>query len=198
MAYDNPIRTALLLGMLLAGNTGLAGTCNEPSPNLLSLGDGYYDLDVAPPTSEERRAVLSLARKMAGHWSGEGQLLDCTGPDEQPTPENREMHLTAEIALDATGTLQIRTEKYFQKERMRLNDTLVLFSNLAEQAISIIPDGFEVTEKFRSKTNEQYLPLTERIYRLAYRSPSRLTYRMRVYINGRLTTEEHWQLSHGR
>ncbi len=193
MIRSNHIGVAILLGTLLVSNTSFAASCNERSPNLISLGDNYYDLDVVPLTPEDRKAIISIAKKMVGHWKGEGTRFQCTGSDEDPGVENSTISLTANIAIDSSGALQINTEKYIKEERVRFQDTLVLFSNLAEQSAAIIPNGFEVIEKFRSKTNEKYRPLTEIIHSVTYSRQS-LIYTLSIYANGYLAEQEHWKL----
>ncbi len=193
MIRSNHTGIAMLLSALLISNISIAASCYERSPNLISLGDQYYDLDVVPLTPEERKAIIAIAKKMVGHWRGEGTLFQCIGPDDNPVVENRTLSLTANMAIDASGALQITTEKYIKEDNMRFTDNLVLFSNLAEQSASIIPDGFEVIEKFRPKTNEKYRPLTEIIHSVTY-GQSNLTYRLSRYINGYLAIEERWEL----
>ncbi len=193
MIHTNHIRIAILLSALLACNISVAASCNERSPNLISLGDQYYDLDVVPPTPKDRKAIISIAKKMVGRWKGKGTKFQCTGSDEDPEVENRTISLTANITIDSSGALQIHTKKYIEEERVRLQDTLVLFSNLAEHSASIIPNGFEVIAKFRSKVNETYRPLTEIIHSIIY-TRQNLAYTLSIYVNGYLAEQEHWKL----
>ncbi|MCF6354231.1 MAG: hypothetical protein L3J26_03870 [Candidatus Polarisedimenticolaceae bacterium] len=193
MIRTNHIGIAMLLSALLVSNISSAASCNERSPNLILLGDKYYDLDVVPLTPKDRKVIISIAKKMVGHWKGEGTRFQCTGSDEDPGVENRTISLTANIAINSSGALQINTEKYIKEERVRFQDTLMLFSNLAEQTAAIVPDGFEVIEKFRPKTNEKYRPLIEIIHRITY-SRQNLIYTLSVYANGYLAEQEHWKL----
>jgi len=191
------IEMATLLSALLISNISLATTCYEKSPNLISLGDRYYDLDVTPPTAEDRKAIISTAKKMVGSWKGKGSIFQCRGPDEDPVVENREIRLTAEVSITPSGELHIDTKKYIKEENMWLYDNLVLFSNLADQSVSLTPNGFEVVEKFRLKANGKYRPLTEIRHTATY-SQSTLSYTISRYINGYLAVEERWKLTRSR
>ncbi len=134
---------------------------------------------------------------MVGSWHGSGTLFECRGSDEDPVVENREIRLTAEVSITPSGELHIDTKKYIEEANMWLYDNLVIFSNLADQSVSLIPDGFEVVEKFRLKANGKYRPLTE-ILHTATHSQSNLSYTISRYINGYLVVEERWKLTRNR
>ncbi len=157
------IGIAMLLSTLLVSNVGFAASCYEKSPNLALLGDEYYELDkVASLTPKEKKKLDALLKKLVGQWKGKGSTFQCIGSEADPAIENRPFTLTARTSTNASNELHIEIEKYFPKEKMRVNEYLFFLGDRnSYQSVSITAGKIIIKERFQPEIREPKLARAE-------------------------------------
>jgi len=163
MTRSNSTGIAILLSTLLVSNISFAASCYEKSPNLISLGDQYFDLENTKSlTHSDKNALNSALKKMVGNWKGKGSTFQCIGPELDPTAENKPFTLSAKITTNASNELHIETEKHLTDEKIRFYEHLFFFGDVnSYQSVSITANKIVFEEKFRPETGKPK-PETER------------------------------------
>jgi len=151
MTCTNKIGIAILMSALLASHVSFAASCYEQSPNYISLGDKYFDLDNHTPlTASDRKILNSSLKKMVGEWKGKGTVFQCIGPESAPIAENKQLTLSAKIFTNSSNELHIDVEKYFIDNKTNIFDHLFLFGATNRyQSVSITPNKIILVESFR-------------------------------------------------
>lgn len=143
--------TALLLNTVFFANYAVASECYEPSPNLETLGEKYYDFDnIKTFSSEEKDKLTTFFNNLSGKWKGKSILIDCFGPDDAPEKKYRNAIIKSNHQRNANGSLTINVNQKMVEDNVNLSENITILepSNIFE--FEFISDNhLTYSEKFR-------------------------------------------------
>lgn len=182
-----------LLALTLSGISALsyAETCYQQSPDLISSGDAYYDIDTAAKVDgEARQKLFSIYKKLEGNWSGKVTEMICKGPDRNVQIEYRNYEIDTDIKAGANNSLHLQSNRYWVEERRRQQASRHLFGpDGAYKLLSISDNHIEVSHKYRNATKTGNSIFRESVTRLE-RTNNGLKVKMSSYVNGILVSTE--------
>lgn len=138
---------ALLSNFAYANNT----VCYEPSPNLSTFGDAYYDLEKTSVLSdEEKNRINAFFSALTGNWKGDARTIECRGPDSAPQIKSQDAIITAQAQMDSTIGLSINANKHYLEQRIKKSDPISLLGKTSVFDFEFTEDNqLTFSEKFR-------------------------------------------------
>jgi len=157
VTHTNKIGIAILLSTLLISHLSFAASCYEQSPNYVSLGDKYYDIENNTPlTASDKKIVNTSLKKMVGNWEGKGTLFQCLGPESAPIAETKQFTLLAKVSTNSSNELHVDAEKYLLNEKIKSQDHLFFFGAANNYRSALITSNkIILVESFRQVRIEE-------------------------------------------
>lgn len=190
------LAVVLMFGMLSYANNVIAANCYEKSPNLISLHDGYYNMEASKALSNKDKDMLNnLFSNIAGKWKGESINTECKGPDRAPRKEYKNSTIDVDMRLNSDGNLRIIAEMYYPEEKVIKHKAFSLLDDLNIFEFKASGDnGLVFSERHRRANVNKTSRLTETIYEIKLNLKSLLFVRA-YYINGVFVGEEKWSMT---
>jgi hypothetical protein len=202
--------TALLLSSYLFTNHALASECYEQSPNLINLGDEYYDFDnIKVFSNDEKEKLNHLFTQLSGKWEGKSKIVDCYGPDNDAEKKVKAAIIKTETQRSSSGSLTMNVKQKIIEDRTNNTEVLTLLDPTNTFQFQFLSDTHLIfSEKYRrgsiikkdtkdkDKDKIQKLRssrLIENIYELSLDGGS-FTLLRSYYTNGVYTGGEEWTL----
>ncbi len=125
--------------------------CYEPSPNLSTFGDAYYDLENTSVLSEEdKNRINAFFNALTGNWKGEARTIECRGPDSAPQMKSNDAIITAQAQMNSTIALSINASKHYVEQGIKKSDPVSLLGNTSVFDFEFADDNHLVfSEKYR-------------------------------------------------
>ena len=127
--------TTLLLSTIIFTNHVVASECYEQSPNLVNLGDKYYDFDnIKTFSNEEKEKLAILFSKLSGKWKGKSIMIDCVGPDNAPEKKLKNAIIKTDNLQNSNVSLTLNFNQKILEDRVNNAESLTLLdpSNIFE------------------------------------------------------------------
>lgn len=182
----------LLLALLIGTSGAQANNCYQPSQDLASNGDNYYDIVVdAKLDSAARNKLKQVYKLLEGDWSGRLTEMLCKGPERDIQVEYRHYQLESTVKSGQHGSLHVQSDRHWTQERRRQQTSRHLFGHDgAYKLLDISENAFTVSHKYRNTTVQGNSIFREAITRLERGSNGQLIFSLSNYINGVLVSTE--------
>lgn len=182
----------LLLALLIGASGAQANNCYQPSPDLASSGDSYYDIVVDTKLDNAARNQLSkVYQTLDGNWSGRLTEMLCKGPERDIQVEYRHYQLESTVKAGQNGSLHIQSDRHWTEERRRQQTSRHLFGpDGAYKLLEVGDNHFAVSHKYRNTTVQGNSIFREAITRLERGANGQLIFSLSNYINGVLVSTE--------
>ena len=110
--------SAITLSTFMYAGSAFAEGCNEGSPNRISQGEAYFDLDlVANPSDKEKALLGAFVKSILGEWNGALTELECFGPANNPRPVHTDSDVQVKITEGLNNALSLNHEAYYSDEK---------------------------------------------------------------------------------
>lgn len=185
---------SILLSTLIFSNDIVAKDCYEKSPNLISLKDKYYDIDVIKKLSDDDKTKLNtLFDKIEGKWKGESSYSECKGPDRAPKIVSKSFTIESSIKLDSNSNLIISAKKSYSNNVTK-REVITLLGNLRIFELKLSKNTLIFSERARLRNVNKSSRMVETIYEITLNSNSLIFIRS-YYSNGVFVAEEKWSMN---
>ncbi len=117
---NSSIKVVLVFFSICWGNYIQAADCFENSPNFITQGDDYYNLDTTRKLSDKEKKTLEiLNNKMQGKWQVTSTEFVCIGPRNNYRKENDNSEISVEISSSLNSSLRIIASKNYVKKKKK-------------------------------------------------------------------------------
>ena len=171
--------------------SAFATSCNEESPYLKTLGDGYYDIDVTPTLTGRQKSAIS---KMFSPFEnkrlvGNGKLVDCIGPENNAKKITTTTMLSAQLSQQSDGKVALNINAFDKHKKSSQLITLDYFGyNNPYRIIMLSDNRLILSYKIRQKKI-----MKEALTEISLSSRS-LTIKTDYYISGHFGYQNTWNL----
>lgn len=127
-------------------------SCYKQSPNLVGMGDKYYNVDVVLElTRGQQKEVEGFARVIDGDWVGALSETECKGPDRKPTKETNEGSSKVRVSTLSSGEIVLNISNEYADEKLskRKRRKTLEFTLLGNRAT-----GYQISEGVLSTSNK--------------------------------------------
>ena len=212
MMPEKNLRTAsLLFAVVVSCSTpALAITCYSPSPNLLKLGEQYYNLEEAQPlTKKDKQSLSRFYKQLEGRWSGKSKETECRGPDRKPRKEYNSYTIENKITSGSDSSFTMKVKRHRLRDKVNKQTIYQFFvRNAPTSLIDVSPSRLVVSQRHRlaarggkptpvsdklastkSVGQRKFSRIIETLIELTLKS-NRLSIKKQVYSNSVLVMEE--------
>lgn len=142
----------LLLGCVLALSAH-SRECFELSPNFLSQGDEYYDLEAGYPVPlADQKQFIALASQLDGDLAGVGHKVECLGSEKNPRLSYQDTEVKAKITSRLAEGMRIHAELRDQRAKTIKGQSLAFLGNVPSfQFFNYGNRHFSFSQKMRHK-----------------------------------------------
>ncbi len=190
----------------LGGNV-YGAECLDASPTIQAGKDPYTPVSVRDLTPTEQEAVKGLLTSLEGEWQGNAGDIYCRSIKDPKDQEVNRYTAKAKVEVDYYGNFFIRVNLYSQQKRTSHQEVLRLYLTQKKLRVNSSSGYGDVELITASSTTIEFL------YRLLLAidkgkgsnrkeffvaldwNGRNLTIRQQIYSQGRLSYEQHWQLS---
>lgn len=182
-----------VVGLFLISNAAFAENCYDQSPNFVSLGDDYFNLESQKKLSTEDSDKLNeLLRTIQGKWVGNVVISDCKGSNKAPRKVEKTasvkvdilvqsiLKISAEMIFNDNGASKLRSYKLLENKELFnyefKNDTYFIYSTIV-----------------RTRNGKKGSRLVENIYKINFENGN-LNFTVLLYMNGVFVGDEVWTL----
>jgi len=202
MSFNLKTHSLLLAGLLSVSGFAQAYECGVKSPQLVSLGDAYYD--IGPTRDKHGRVIKSvpiddrsnelltaLARDNFRH--GSGVHYECFGTEKAPRVERSEFELSDISIYQRSEDFILRAiEEDHERRTLRPRR---LFLSLLDHEIDIVSDNelsaYRKLRQFNKKTGFSFL---RESFIEVTRDETGITLAQTIWMNGYLAGTTYWLL----
>lgn len=119
--------TTLLISTFMFSHSAIAKSCYEPSPNLTTQNDEYYNFDkVVELSNEDSKQLKALLKDLNRAWKGTSVQIECIGPDQAPEQLVKNIEIKAKTSLASNTRLTVFADKNNITDRISSADNFTL------------------------------------------------------------------------